>query len=71
MNQNNPNIYKIYEENLLNTRLMIETNAVLSAIFYLITNDIVTTIIVFVSGLLTIKGIKIIEGIIKPNGEIK
>ena len=71
MNQNNPNIYKIYEENSFNTRLMIEIDTALSAIFYLITNDIVTTIIVFVSGLLTIKGIEIIEGIIKPNGEIK
>ena len=71
MNQNNPNIYKIHEENFLNTRLMIEIDTALSAIFYLITNDIVTTIIVFVLGLLTIKGIRTIEGIIKPNGEIK
>ena len=71
MNQSTPNIYEIYKENFLNTRLMIETDTILSEIFYLIVNDIATTAIIFISGLLVIKSINIIEGIIMPNGEIK
>jgi len=71
MNQNAPNIYEIYKENFLNTRLMIETDTILSEIFYLLTNDITTTTVIFISGLLIVKSIKIIEGVIMPNGEIK
>ena len=71
MNQNNPNIYEIYKENSIKTRLMIGIDTMLSGIFYLIVNDIATTTVIFISCLLVIKSINIIEGIIMPNGEIR